>query len=137
MWRRSHSGAKDSQTLKALLEAESYPGPSLVIAYSHCIAHWLRHGVRHRASEARGRHRLLAALPVRSAARRARRAGAGAGFPAAKSDVARLLSLESRFQLTDRQDHDHYETLVERARHQIAKRVALYHELASHGARGA
>src|SRR5207247_10636065 len=32
-------GAKDSQTLKALLEAESYPGPALVIAYSHCIAH--------------------------------------------------------------------------------------------------
>ena len=32
-------GAKDHQTVKALLEAESYPGPSLVIAYSHCIAH--------------------------------------------------------------------------------------------------
>ena len=32
-------GAKDTQTLKALMEAESYPGPSLVIAYSHCIAH--------------------------------------------------------------------------------------------------
>jgi len=32
-------GYKDDQTLKALLEAESYPGPSLVIAYSHCIAH--------------------------------------------------------------------------------------------------
>ena len=32
-------GAKDSQTLKALLDAESYPGPSLIIAYSHCIAH--------------------------------------------------------------------------------------------------
>jgi pyruvate-ferredoxin/flavodoxin oxidoreductase len=32
-------GYKDEHTLKALLEAESYPGPSLVIAYSHCIAH--------------------------------------------------------------------------------------------------
>ncbi|MCC7011223.1 MAG: pyruvate:ferredoxin (flavodoxin) oxidoreductase [Planctomycetes bacterium] len=32
-------GAKDAQTVKALIEAESYPGPSLVIAYSHCIAH--------------------------------------------------------------------------------------------------
>jgi pyruvate-ferredoxin/flavodoxin oxidoreductase len=32
-------GYKDEQTLKALIEAESYPGPSLVIAYSHCIAH--------------------------------------------------------------------------------------------------
>ncbi len=32
-------GAKDAQTLKALREAESFPGTSLVIAYSHCIAH--------------------------------------------------------------------------------------------------
>ncbi len=32
-------GAKDEHTLKALTEAESYPGVSLVICYSHCIAH--------------------------------------------------------------------------------------------------
>jgi pyruvate-ferredoxin/flavodoxin oxidoreductase len=32
-------GAKDEHTLKAFLEAEAYDGPSLVIAYSHCIAH--------------------------------------------------------------------------------------------------
>jgi pyruvate-ferredoxin/flavodoxin oxidoreductase len=32
-------GANDQQTLRALLEAESYDGPSLVIAYSTCIAH--------------------------------------------------------------------------------------------------
>jgi len=32
-------GAKDSQTVKVFEEAESYDGPSLIIAYSHCIAH--------------------------------------------------------------------------------------------------
>ena len=32
-------GAKDAQTVKALLEAESYDGPSLIIAYSPCIEH--------------------------------------------------------------------------------------------------
>jgi pyruvate-ferredoxin/flavodoxin oxidoreductase len=32
-------GANDSQTIKAFLEAEAYEGPSLIIAYSHCIAH--------------------------------------------------------------------------------------------------
>ncbi|BAT51664.1 ferredoxin oxidoreductase [Nostoc sp. NIES-3756] len=32
-------GAKDDQTLKAFLEAEAFDGPSLIIAYSHCIAH--------------------------------------------------------------------------------------------------
>src|SRR5262249_16806301 len=32
-------GAKMAQTTQAFLEAEAYPGPSLIIAYSHCIAH--------------------------------------------------------------------------------------------------
>jgi len=32
-------GANDTQTLRAFREAESYDGPSLIIAYSHCIAH--------------------------------------------------------------------------------------------------
>jgi pyruvate-ferredoxin/flavodoxin oxidoreductase len=32
-------GANETQTLKAFIEAESYDGPSLIIAYSHCIAH--------------------------------------------------------------------------------------------------
>ncbi len=32
-------GSSDAQTLKAILEAEAYDGPSIVIAYSHCIAH--------------------------------------------------------------------------------------------------
>jgi pyruvate-ferredoxin/flavodoxin oxidoreductase len=130
-------GAKDSQTLKALLEAESYPGPSLVIAYSQCIAHGydMACGIEHQKLAAETGYWPLYRFDPRRDAR-----GEPAlvlDSPPPKSDVARLLSLESRFQLTDRQDHDHYETLVERARHQIAKRVALYHELASHGARGA
>jgi pyruvate-ferredoxin/flavodoxin oxidoreductase len=32
-------GYNDQQTLKSFIEAESYDGPSLIIAYSHCIAH--------------------------------------------------------------------------------------------------
>lgn len=32
-------GADDTQTLKAFIEAERYDGPSIIIAYSHCIAH--------------------------------------------------------------------------------------------------
>ena len=32
-------GASDLQTVKAFQEAESYDGPSIIIAYSHCIAH--------------------------------------------------------------------------------------------------
>ncbi len=32
-------GARDEHTLRVFLEAESFPGPSLILAYSHCIAH--------------------------------------------------------------------------------------------------
>jgi len=32
-------GANDGQTMKAFLEADAYDGPSIIIAYSHCIAH--------------------------------------------------------------------------------------------------
>src|SRR6266545_1457664 len=40
-------GASDAQTLRAFREAEAFPGPALIIAYSHCIAHGydLRHGM--------------------------------------------------------------------------------------------
>ncbi len=32
-------GANDTQTIKAFREAEAFDGPSVIIAYSHCIAH--------------------------------------------------------------------------------------------------
>jgi pyruvate-ferredoxin/flavodoxin oxidoreductase len=32
-------GANAAQTVKAFVEAEAYPGPALIIAYSHCISH--------------------------------------------------------------------------------------------------
>ena len=38
-------GANQSQYLKALREAEAYPGPSLIIAYSPCIAHGIKAGM--------------------------------------------------------------------------------------------
>jgi pyruvate-ferredoxin/flavodoxin oxidoreductase len=40
-------GASDTQTVKAFMEAERYDGPSLIIAYSHCIAHGydMKHGM--------------------------------------------------------------------------------------------
>lgn len=41
-------GANPQQTLMAFREAERYPGPSLILAYSHCIAHGInmQHGMR-------------------------------------------------------------------------------------------
>jgi len=39
-------GADRNQTLKAIAEAEAYPGPSLVIAYAPCVNHGIRGGMR-------------------------------------------------------------------------------------------
>jgi pyruvate-ferredoxin/flavodoxin oxidoreductase len=41
-------GASDMQMMKAIVEAERYPGPSIIIAYSHCIAHGydMKHGLK-------------------------------------------------------------------------------------------
>ena len=40
-------GANPTQTVRAMIEAENYAGPSLIIAYSHCIAHGynLKYGI--------------------------------------------------------------------------------------------
>ena len=38
-------GADHNQTLKAIAEAEAYPGPSLIIAYAPCISHGLKQGM--------------------------------------------------------------------------------------------
>ncbi len=42
-------GANDTQTIKAFIEAERYDGPSIIIAYSHCVAHGydLKYGMDH------------------------------------------------------------------------------------------
>jgi len=40
-------GANDAQAVRALVEAESYPGPSLILAYSHCIAWGIPMGPGH------------------------------------------------------------------------------------------
>ena len=48
-------GANQAQTLKAIREAEAYPGPSLIIAYSPCISHGIKAGMgktQHEQAEA-------------------------------------------------------------------------------------
>jgi len=54
-------GARDEQTLRAFLEAEAYDGPSIIIAYSHCIAHGfdLAAGLEHQKAAVDSGHWLL------------------------------------------------------------------------------
>ena len=57
-------GANDQQTLRAFLEADAYDGPSLIIAYSHCIAHGIdmRKGLEQQRLAVQSG--MLAALPL-------------------------------------------------------------------------
>ncbi|MFH1808422.1 MAG: pyruvate:ferredoxin (flavodoxin) oxidoreductase [Pseudomonadota bacterium] len=54
-------GANDAQCVKAFLEAEAYPGPSLIIAYSHCIAHGIpmEKGLEHQKAAVDSGHIVL------------------------------------------------------------------------------
>jgi pyruvate-ferredoxin/flavodoxin oxidoreductase len=51
-------GANDRQTVRALLEAEAYDGPSLILAYSHCIAHGydLKYGLEQQDAAVKSGH---------------------------------------------------------------------------------
>ena len=57
-------GANPQQTLQAFREAEAYPGPSLILAYCHCIAHGIDMQLGHEAAGPGGGQRLLAAVPL-------------------------------------------------------------------------
>ena len=127
-------GAKDAQTLKAFIEAEAYPGPSLIIAYSHCIAHGydMAFGIEHQKLAAESGYWPLYRYDPRRTE---------AGDPplvvdslAPKVDVAKLMASETRFQLTAQQDPERYRALVAQAQQQIRRRLALYEELARRGA---
>lgn len=54
-------GYNDTQTVKALIEAEKYDGPSLIIAYSHCIAHGynLKYGMEQQKKAVNSGHWIM------------------------------------------------------------------------------
>ena len=81
-------GANDAQTAKALLEADAWPGPSLVIAYSTCIAHGIdmSKSMSHQSDAAE--ERLLAALPVPPERHRGRPARSSSTRPSRRSRSA-------------------------------------------------
>ena len=125
-------GAKDSQTLKALIEAESYPGPSLVIAYSHCIAHGydLCHALEHQKLAVDSGYWPLFRYDPRRTAVGEHPFVLDSAHP--KADVVRLLADESRFQITAQHDPNRYRDLSAAIQRQISRRIALYEDMAKH-----
>jgi pyruvate-ferredoxin/flavodoxin oxidoreductase len=123
-------GAKMAQTAQAFLEAESYPGPSLIIAYSHCIAHGydMANGV--------SQQKLAVDSGVWPLYRFDPRRGATGEPPlrldygAPKTKVADYLRNESRFRMIERADPARYKAFVEESQAAAERRYAVYQQLA-------
>jgi len=94
-------GAKDEHTLKAFIEAESFPGPSLIIAYSHCIAHGIAIdtgiGARQQKLAVESGQWLLYRYDPRRAERGENPLQVDSG--AAKSQVKDFMLTENRFKM--------------------------------------
>jgi pyruvate-ferredoxin/flavodoxin oxidoreductase len=129
-------GARDAQTLRAFQEAEAYDGPSLIIAYSHCIAHGydLRHGMdQQKAAVQSGHWPLFRYHPT----------PARDGGPALQLDSkAPSLPLqeyaynETRYTMLAHSDPEGARRLLERAQEDALARWRLYERWASKLARG-
>ncbi|MFO0606523.1 MAG: pyruvate:ferredoxin (flavodoxin) oxidoreductase [Polyangiales bacterium] len=124
-------GARDAQTVKALVEAEAYPGPSLVIAYSHCIAHGydLVNGLdQQRLAVESGVWPLFRFDPARAAQGEPPLHLDG---PPPKARVADYLRNEGRFRMVELADPARYRALVARAEREATTRRAVYEQLAA------
>jgi len=124
-------GAKDVQTLKALQEAESYPGPSLVIAYSHCIAHGydMAYGCEQQKLAVDSGVWPLYRFDPRRIARSEPPLVVDSGPP--KGSVREYMRNEARFRMVEKQNPERFRRLLQRAEHEARQREAVYRELAS------
>jgi len=124
-------GAKDEHTLKAFVEAESYQGPSLIIAYSHCIAHGINMATgarQQKAAVASGRWLLYRYDP--------RRAARGENplqldSPAAKIKLQDYLLTENRFRMLAKARPERAKKLFTEAEREAQHRWEFYSFLAS------
>ncbi|HEU4491854.1 MAG TPA: pyruvate:ferredoxin (flavodoxin) oxidoreductase [Jiangellales bacterium] len=127
-------GSDPQQTLTAFREAEAYDGPSLVIAYSHCIAHGIemRNGLdqQYRAV-ASGYWPLIRYDPVA-------RAAGGNPFlldsPRPRIPLADYTNRELRFRTLANTDPAEAERLHGLAEEAVAQRWDVYEEMATRGA---
>jgi pyruvate-ferredoxin/flavodoxin oxidoreductase len=123
-------GAKMQQTVQAFLEAEAYPGPSLIIAYSHCIAHGydMAHGMtQQKLAVDSGVWPLYRFDP--------RRLDTGEpplhlDYGPIKARVADYMRNESRFRMVERTNPARFVHFLKQAQEGAQKRYAVYEQLA-------
>ena len=126
-------GANPQQTLLALREADAYPGPSLVIAYSHCIAHGfdLRFGMQQQdLATASGYWPLFRFNPaMRNAGERPFRLDS----PRPTIPLKRYAYNERRYRALEDFDAHTAEVLLAQAQQVVNEKYRQYEHLASRG----
>ncbi|HYP16377.1 MAG TPA: pyruvate:ferredoxin (flavodoxin) oxidoreductase, partial [Opitutus sp.] len=124
-------GAKDSQTLTALREAEAYNGPALVIAYSHCIAHGypLHLGLEQQKLAVDSGYWPLFRFDPRLAAKG--EAGLKLDSAPPKVDLAKFMANETRFGILKNVAPDRADELAAQAQAHVRQHYALYQHLAA------
>jgi pyruvate-ferredoxin/flavodoxin oxidoreductase len=123
-------GAKDAQAVNAFKEADSYPGTSLIVAYSHCIAHGYDMadalGQQEKAVDS-GYWPLFRYDP--------RKVAAGESplkldSPAPKIDLARFVENETRFRQVEQANPEGFKKMMGQAQKDVREKYALYEQLA-------
>jgi pyruvate-ferredoxin/flavodoxin oxidoreductase len=121
--------AKDAQTVRAFVEAEAYPGPSLIIAYSPCIAHG------YDLAFAARQEKLAVDSGVWPLFRfDPRRLNAGEAplqldVTPGKATLADYLAGESRFHALEQLDPARHQRLLAAAERDVRHRIELYRAL--------
>jgi pyruvate-ferredoxin/flavodoxin oxidoreductase len=124
-------GARDEQTLRAFLEAEAYDGPSLIIAYSHCIAHGINMTTamqNQKAAVDTGQWLLYRFHPERA------QNGENPlqlDSRAPREPLQRYLELENRFTMLTKSHPDVAKRLFQAAQQDVDRRWKRYESLAA------
>jgi pyruvate-ferredoxin/flavodoxin oxidoreductase len=123
-------GASDAQTVRAFQEAESYDGPSIIIAYSPCGEHGfeLLDGARHQKLAVDSGYWLLYRYDPRKLGTGEKPLTIDSKMPSIPLDD--FLSTENRFQIIRRKNPERYKALVADAEYEIRRRRTVYEKLA-------
>ena len=125
-------GANDMQTIKALNEAEAYDGPSLIIAYSHCIAQGfnLADGLEHQKNAVEtGSWPLYRYNPENVSAGKA---PLMLDSKAPSKPLSDYMSNETRFQVVNKMNPERYETLLNKAQENVKEKRSLLEHMAEY-----
>jgi pyruvate-ferredoxin/flavodoxin oxidoreductase len=123
-------GANQMQTVRAFMEAESYPGSSIVIAYSHCIAHGIDmgHAFQEQRKAVASGHWLLYRFDPRRIEEGKNPLQLDSKAPSLPLDE--YMYGETRFRTLQKSDPERAAMLLAQAKQDVLGRYHIYKQLA-------